>query len=492
MPTYEDRLRLRITEEETAKILEKNEKAPNILDEALPYQLAFIEDPALLKIVCSERRGGKTFALALALINMCLKTPGAKSVYLSLTNEQCKRVMWTDIFETIFLKHDIQANINSKLEIEFSNGSRIYLLGLDATPKQMNRVRGQAFDMAVIDEAQDFTQDLKQIIQSVLKMTLAQRRAPLIMAGTPGNKQGLHYWWLINKPDSKETGWKKYKFHWRNNTKQDPKSGLRVCDAIAQMVKDDIARDPFIQLTPEFRQEILGEWVIETSARIYRYEPDVNDISELPSPAFLRDATYGLGFDLGYHPDPTALVIGCWNNNYDGYFYIVKAEEHYKMITADLASRIKELDAQYHFSYIVGDSANLNVISDLQRTYSIPTIKADKLGKLAHQNMLNSDFITRHVKVYQPQCETLSKQLQTVIWDTKALALGKHVEDGKYDNHCTDSLLYLHFFSRHHWYIPVNKKTPVTNQEHYRLLTKMLIDQNIDQYFKIDFSEPNK
>lgn len=487
--SYEDKMRLDFLEKELAK--RSLIKPIDILVEALPYQLEFIQDPSLRKAVCSERRGGKSFALALALIDTCIKVPGAKCVYLSLTNDQCKAVMWTDIFETIFLKYDLKAKLTSKYEIEFDNGSVICLRGLDATPHQMNRVRGQAFDLAVIDEAQDFTQDLRQIIQSVLKMTLAQRGATLIMAGTPGDKQGLHYWWQVNKPDTIETEWSLFKFHWKDNTKVDPKSGLRVCDAIQASVDKDLLRDPLIANTPEFRQEVLGEWVTTTSARIYRYEPGINDTMQYPSPAFLRSATFMLGFDLGYHPDPTALVIGAFNPHEDGYLYVLQAEEHEKMITADLAKRIKELDKQYKFQSIVGDSANLNVVSDLNLTYGIPTIKADKMGKLGHQNMLNSDFITNHIRIFKPGCQKLSEQLQTVIWDTKVLLQGKHVEDGRYSNHCTDALLYMHFFSRHHWYRPPKTNPGMkTNTERYDDITKQLMKRMKNK--EIDYSEPNK
>jgi hypothetical protein len=486
--TYEEILHLAALEEELAR---RQQIVPiDVLEEALPYQRDFIEDPALFKLICSERRAGKSFSLALALIDMCVKRPKAKCIYLSLDNQQCKRIMWTDIFELIFHKYKISAILTSQYEIKFANGSIIYLHGVDATPNQKNKIRGMAFDLVVIDEAQDFQQDLKELIHSVLFATLAQTQAPLIMAGTPGNKQGLHYWFQLNKPDSNETQWKRFKFHWKDNTKIDPKSGLRICDSMQKVVNESIENNPNIVNDSAFRQEFLGEWVIETSARIYRYEPDINDISSLPSPAFLKTATYCLGFDIGYHPDPSALVIGCFNHAYDGYLYILQAEEHHKMITANLAQRIKELDREYHFQSIVGDSSNLNVISDMNITYGIPTIKADKLGKFGHQNMLNSDFITNHVRLYKPATKILSDQLQTVIWDKHALLSGKHIEDGKYDNHCSDALLYLHFYSRHHWWTPMKPK-PVPHQNTMtETITRSLMKRTKD--VRIDYSEPNK
>jgi hypothetical protein len=486
--SYDQQLQLSIWEEELAK----REKIipPDVLSEALPYQLDFIKDPSLFKLICSERRGGKSFALALALVDMCISRSRAKCIYMSLDNKQCERIMWTDIFETIFVKYKIDAIKTSQYEIKFANGSIIYLHGIDASPNQKNKIRGQAFDLAVIDEAQDFNQDLREIIHNVLAATLAQTKAQLILAGTPGNKQGLHYWFTLNKTDSTETQWKRFKFHWKENVKEDPKSGIRICDAMQSVVDAKMKANPNIVLDPAFRQEFLGEWVIETSARIYRYEPSLNDSNSLPSADFLKTATYVLGFDLGYHPDPTALVIGCFNHKFDDRLYILQSEEHLEMITARLAQRIKELDKEYHFQSIVGDSANLNVISDLNITYGIPTIKADKLGKLAHQNMLNSDFITNNVSLYAPGTQLLSEQLQTVIWDKHGLMLGKHVEDSKYANHCTDALLYLHFYARHHWHTPMKEKAKPSKNSMTENIMKTLLKRN--KGTPIDFSDPNR
>src|ERR1700676_5001465 len=98
--SYDQQLQLSIWEEELAR----REKVipPDVLSEALAYQLDFITHPSLFKLICSERRGSKSFALALALVDMCIDRPRAKCIYMSLDNKQCERIMWTDIFETIF------------------------------------------------------------------------------------------------------------------------------------------------------------------------------------------------------------------------------------------------------------------------------------------------------------------------------------------------------------------------------------------------------
>jgi hypothetical protein len=52
----------------------------NILNECLPYQLNFINDPHKRKAVCGTRRAAKSFMFALYLINQALTVPKSKWV----------------------------------------------------------------------------------------------------------------------------------------------------------------------------------------------------------------------------------------------------------------------------------------------------------------------------------------------------------------------------------------------------------------------------
>jgi len=268
----------------------KNIIPPNVLQECLPYQLNFITDPNKRKAVCGTRRSAKSFMFALYLINQAITVPKSKCIYMGLTNESCKAIMWTDIVEVIFDKYNIKAECDSKYEIKFPNGSVIFLRGLDATPHQMSRLRGNKFDIAVIDEIQDFNQDVSEIIDGVLKMSLAQTQATLCLGGTPSNKRGINYWWLVNKPETTLTQWKIFKFDWRNNTSIEPKSGLTVSTAIQLDIDKDIENNPLVVNETRFRQEVCGEWVIDSDKRVYKTR-DFNFIDELPK-NFLKNCTY--------------------------------------------------------------------------------------------------------------------------------------------------------------------------------------------------------
>lgn len=465
MLSYEDKLRLQLQQEELTN--RESTQEVDILSECLPYQLEFINDPAKRKFICSTRRSGKSFTAAIDLINTALKTPKGKLGYFAISNESAKRTMWSDIFETIILKYNLGLELTSKLEIKFPNGAIIYLGGLDSTPKQMAKLRGQKYVLFYIDEAQDFQQDLNMIINSVLKMALAQAAATLGVLGTPGDDQGEHYWWLMNKPDTKETQWKKFFFDWRNNTKIDPQSNRPINEIIQEELDKDIERtEGRCKLLPDWQKEIDGLWVISTSARIYMYE-NVNSTNTMFENKFFDKAKYLLSLDFGHSPDPNALCIMAYNTYYDSKLRVIKSFQKGEISTQALANEIKLLDKIYHFTYMVCDAGGQGkqLAFDLNDTYGLNIESAEKYGKLAHINMMNSDFVTRDIIIYEPENKELISQLSKCIWDRKALLKGERVEDKKFHNHLTDALLYGHFFSHHHWYrVPKPKETP---EEHF-------------------------
>src|SRR6185369_13349727 len=114
-------------------------KLPDILGECFAQQLDFISSPAKRKILCLPRRSGKSTATAIYLVYTALINPGCKLIYVNTTKGEAKNVMWHDVFETLFIRLSIKAElIESKNEIRFENGSIVYLHGVDATPKEMN------------------------------------------------------------------------------------------------------------------------------------------------------------------------------------------------------------------------------------------------------------------------------------------------------------------------------------------------------------------
>lgn len=418
------------------------EKLPDILSECFQQQLDFIKSPAKRKILCLPRRSGKSTAIALYLIDIAINDPGAKLLYVNTTKGEAKNVIWHDIVENIFFKLNIKAElIDSKNEIRFENGSIIFLHGVDATAKEMHKLRGKKYKLAVVDECQSYTQDLRQLVNQVMGPTLADANATICMIGTPGNQQGDNYWYCLNKSNSEEKGWKFFTWSWKDNP--------HVKDNMQKHIDQILEDNPLIAQTPWFKQEYLGEWVVETDARVYKSN-DFNYINELPL-NFLKGASYILSIDLGYI-DATAFVVSAYNKKFNDRMYVIESNKQSNLTITAVANLIKEYKNKYSFKSIIVDAANLQAVEEIRQMHNLPLIAAEKAGKAAHIALLNSDFITQNVFILKQFNEPLIKELGTLIWDVKAMLRGQHKEDASKDNHLTDALLYAHNASRHYWY----------------------------------------
>ena len=453
-----DRLLKKLAQEKLSAL--EDYSPPDVLSEAFDKQLEFIKDTSRRKIACLTRRSGKSTTVGLYLLHQALHNPGSKSIYVNLTKDSAKKVMWHDIFETIILKLKVPAELVG-LEIRFENGSIIYLAGTDSSAKEKHKLRGQKNIIAVIDECQSFTTDLKELVESVIMPTLADYDGTLCMIGTPGNSMGEHYWWQLNKPDTKYQGWKH--FHWDWNDNPFVKTNMR------KQVDELVSNNPLIKQTPTFRQEYMGEWVIEANARVYKSDQN-NYINELPKKFLDGGASYVLSFDLGWN-DATTFVVSVYNPFINGNLYILESARFKELNFSEVASKIKEYQKRFDFANIVGDAANKQGIQEMVQIHGLPIQAAQKLGKESHIGILNSDFITRNVLILKQTNQDLIRELEILLWDAKSLLQGNYIENQSQPNDLCDALLYNHHFSRHWWFQPV--PDPMTPQEKQ---TKRIMD----------------
>ncbi len=417
---------------------------PNVLESAFKEQLDFINDPSKQKAACSSRRAGKSSAVGLYLVHECLQNPRTNCLYIARTKESAENIMWNDVFDTVLKKYNIDAKPGtSKLQIKFNNGSILYLTGADASETQMRNLVGKKYSLVVIDECQNFTNDLSMLVNKVLKPTLGDLNATIAMIGTPGNNMtDASYWYKVAQ--NKEPGWSVHEWHWKQNP--------HVRDNIQLQVTEMLNNNPLISLTPWFRMEYNNEWVPESDARVYKSQ-DSNYINSLP-PNFLKGATYLLSIDLGYLPDPTAFVIGAYNKRYSDKLYILESYKKEELTITAVANIIKEYQKKYHFRSIYADAANKQAVEEMRQIHNLPLQAAEKLGKEGHIALLNSDFITQNIFILKDGNAALIDELNKLIWNAKDLLKGKHKENAINANHLTDSLLYCHHGSRHYWYKP--------------------------------------
>jgi hypothetical protein len=273
---------------------------------------------------------------------------------------------------------------------------------------------------------------------------------------------------------------------WAENTAIDEITGRRVCDNVRSYLDEQKRKHPGIERTDSWRREWEAEWIILTTSLIYRFgkcnllghpecvEVDTGKPISAPTPAFLATAVYVLGIDLGYN-DPTALVVCAYNTAYSNKLYVIETFQQSGMLVADVHAKLEELEGRYGFTYMVGDSSSLQVFESLRQTYGHNIEKANRIGKLSHQLMVNSDLQTRVVVIAEDNDE-LVRQLSTCRWEPKELEKGKYVEDPKDANHLADAFLYAHTFSRSLWYEAHKPKRDLTNDDHVLRITKQLVE----------------
>lgn len=480
----------------------------NAATREVPWQRAFVLDKSPRKALFGERRGAKTTAFAIACVARRLELPNSKGVYVGLTQDSASRVFCDEALDRLRRKFALPFEIVGGNEARFENGSIIYVIGLDATKKQKERVRGIKASDVTIDEMQSFTQDIGKIILEILGPAAADTMAPILIGGTAGDAFENNFWYSLTRDNTPQTPkgtpsaahpeWKVWRCKWSENTATDEITGRKICDNVRDYHAEQIAKHPGIELTDEWQREWCAKWVILTTSLIYRFgkcnllgQPECVELgtgARIPKPtdAFLASAVFILGLDLGYN-DPTAFVVCAYNTAFSNKLYVLESFQQSGMLVAHVHAKIVELEERYDFTYKVGDSASLQIFEDLRQTYGHDFVKADKLGKRAHVMMLNSDLQTR-VVVVLPGNDELVGQLSTCRWEPKALEQKKYVEDPKDPNHLSDAALYAHHFSRSLWYEAPKPRRNMTNEDHVNKITKSLIQQMNEEAEGGDFT----
>lgn len=426
----------------------------NILSCAFPEQKEFILNPNRRKAAFVARRSGKSFMIGIYLLYIALSKPLVKCLYFGKTQDAARNVMWMHIIFNILdrmgLKPTVDYKYNKNMqEVTFNNGSMIKLTGADANDAQIEKALGGKYALVIFDECQVIKHDLERWIKYRLGPAMVDQQGTICMTGTAGDYLGQHFWYKVTNSDAvREPGWKVYTWKWSDN--------IHMKDLIEKELNELKLLNKDIELTPGFRQEWLCEWVIETSNRIYKYNPIKNELNndKIQEEIFKLHPDYKfiIGVDFGYEDD-TALVVGAFSK-YDPVCYIVDSFKKPKMITQEVAEMIQLWRDKYKPVFIVGDAQNKTLVETLKMQYRLPIVPAKKLGKEAHIAAMNSDFITEKIKVIGINNANLIKEWNELTWQESKRIQGIYVENATKSNHCADAALYLHHFSKHYRAIP--------------------------------------
>lgn len=413
-----------------SKLNKSREGNFNLEDAAFKQQLDFIRDPARLKAIFCTRRAAKSYTGGIYLISEALKNPGSNCLYLALTRETAKGIIWKDILKDLNRKFNLNMQFNgTTLTATLPNGSVIWVTGADADEDEMNKLLGKKYRLVIIDEASMFSINMHQLVYGVLKPATADQRGTICLLGTASNiTRGLFY----DVTNRREPGWTLHTWTAYDNP--------HVESQWREEIADIENNRPLFKDTALFKQWYLNQWVIDEDALVYKFNRDKNEINELP--AFESPYHYVLGIDLGHSPDPSAFVVAAYSDQ-SPHLFITHTEKHLNMDVTAVADKIKALDKIYNFDAKIIDGSMKMAIAEMNTRHGCNVIPADKAGKEHWINLLNSDLIQTKIR-FMPQTDGLMKELESLVWETDNGRIRiPRKEHSTLDNHLCDAFLYL-------------------------------------------------
>ena len=446
-------------------------------------QTNFLEDEAPLVAGFCTRRAGKSYGVGLKLLATCYDNPGVNCIYISLTRDSAKRIMWKDVLKIINRRMGLGIKFNeTSLTASFPNGSILYLVGMDSDEKEKEKALGQKFKLAVIDEAGSFTTNLRSLVYGILKPALSDLRGQLLMIGTPSNFiKGLFY----EVTQGVEPGWSLHKWTAFDNPYQ--------VDAWKQEILE-IERDrPLFKETPLFQQHYLGLWVIETDKLVYKFNQDRNIYEKRPDNVKPDGWSYVLGVDLGYEDD-SAFVLCAFHENHP-ILYCMNSFSKKHMDITDVATKIKEYLAQYQIGKIIIDGADKQSVEEMRRRHTLPLEPAEKQGKADFIELMNADLIQGNIKVHYKNTDLIA-EMGGLIWKTTGDIIDiPRKEHPSLPNHRCDAFLYAWRYCYNYMFEPIVKKAVVgtkqwhdeQNEKIWELEKEKLTQEDTDWKFSDNF-----
>ena len=454
------------------------ESSINVLDSNFMLQTNFINDDAKLKALFCTRRSAKSYTAGLYLVQTCLDFPGVNCLFIGLTRESARGILWKDILKIIDDKHNLDIEFNeSRLTATFPNGSVIWLAGCDTDEDEMNKLLGKKYKLITLDEASMFTIDLNRLIYGVLKPAVADQRGTICLLGTSSNITRSLF---KDITEDKEPGWKLFKWTAYDN----PYVAKQWAEEIA-----DIDRDrPLFKKTTLYRQWYLNEWCVDDTKLVYRFQSPTNVYKSLPH--FQQgDWSFVLGVDLGYNDDTAISVVAF--HEFDKCLYIIETFKQPNMDITDVANKIKFFQKQYPAYKVVIDGSNKMAVEEMRKRHDLGLVAADKTGKSDFIEIMNAEFIQANIKLNEATTKELQEEYNTLVWITEGDKVKlPRKEHPACANHIADATLYAWRYTYPFLAKPVPKPVNVKDPAQWIKHTEKLMEENLQR--QIDQQEADE
>lgn len=440
-------------------------------------QRDFINDDSPRVAALCTRRAGKTAGMALKALRTAMKMPHSMVVYIGPSRPNAKRAMWPHLLQwNRELKLGAKFN-HAELTMTLPNGSQILLGGANDSG-EIERYRGLASPLIIVDEAGHFRSFLKGLIEEVLMPATMDYDGQIVLIGTP-NAACIGYFYDITT--GAQPGWSNHQWTVYDNP--------HIPHAKA-WVENMIKERGLTWEHPAIRREYLGEWVRNSEGLVFQV-PEIAILDEFDPEE--TDWHYVLGVDIGY-VDATAFVLLAYDTT-SARSVVVESHQQSGMIPSRIAVEIERLWNTHDLESVVIDPGGGGklIVEELKQRYGIPADVAQKRGKHDFIELMNGDFRAGSCQIVRAGNEELLHDLSLLQWDYARLERkGKGAFGGKTPkdllqiddrtpDHLADAMLYGYRECKAYLYDPKQNAPKRGTAEWWEAEEQKLLDAAISR-----------
>lgn len=380
------------------------EAKPLELRADFPLQNAFVNDPSRFIAAQCGRRSGKTNGLALRFFQTLAKYPRSQCMYLALTQDSAREIMWP-VLQELNDKFKIGCEFTeSKLTMTHPNGAKLKLMGADLSGF-IKRLRGRKYPGVAIDECQDFGIHLQSLIEDILTPSIADYEDGWVaLTGTPGPVPSGTFFDITQK---NMYGYSLHKWVMNDNPYMPNSEGF---------IQELIKTREWTPENPTLLREYRNQWVLDVQSLWIQYKADKNHYAQLP--VITPDKwNYLVGVDIGYR-DADAIAVLAWSDACKETYLVEESIITKQDITA-LADGIEAVIKKYNPDKIVMDEGGLGkkAAEEMRRRRGLPIHPADKMRKQEHVAFLNDALRTGRFKAKSGSRFAQDSYLIQIDWE---------------------------------------------------------------------------
>jgi hypothetical protein len=355
-------------------------------------QRQFIEDACDQVVALCSRRAGKSSAARVLLVKTAVENPGTVSVLVTQTRVAAKKLYWKQL-QKVLRDLDVPFETNTtELVIRLPNGSEIWLAGAkDST--EIERLRGYAFKLVVIDEAQAIRDDIiRPLVEDVLQWALVDHRGRLVVIGTPPL---VPVGWFVERYQGVDAegkpvlGWARH--HWTIFDNERMPGGQVAVAAYLEKLRRDRG---ISEGSPTWRREVLGELVLDVSQLVlsaFDLEASVYTLDVLPQ----ERPTVILGIDIGYLDADAIIALARFPSSND--LWVIEEWEESHQTEEQLGAHIKDFNERHRPIKKIADTGGggRKTVEGISKRLGLDIEAAHKPSVVEQFMRLNDEFRAR-------------------------------------------------------------------------------------------------